>query len=131
MVKDLQERDLLNASEKYEHEYPFCWRCDAPLLYHATTSWFIKMSELRDDLIANNNTVHWVPEHIQKGRFGEWLDGIKDWAISRDRFWGTPIPIWICEECTHKVCIGSLQALQDRGGEPKNAHGSSICIGLI
>jgi len=106
--------------EMYEHDYPFCWRCDTPLLYYAKNSWFLAMSELKDKLIANNATVNWIPEHIKEGRFGEWLANVKDWAISRERYWGTPLPIWECEACAEKRVIGSLEELGELSGQKAN-----------
>ncbi|MEK7628950.1 MAG: class I tRNA ligase family protein [Patescibacteria group bacterium] len=107
----LKKQNFLFSEASYKHEYPFCWRCKSPLLYYAQESWFIKMSALRGDLIKNNEKVNWVPEHIKEGRFGEWLREVKDWAISRERYWGTPLPIWECTKCEHKTVIGSLEEL--------------------
>ncbi|MFH0829120.1 MAG: class I tRNA ligase family protein [Candidatus Kerfeldbacteria bacterium] len=111
IVKYLQDNGKLYKEELYEHDYPFCWRCKSPLLYYAKTSWFITMSKLRDELIANNEKINWVPKHIKDGRFGEWLREVKDWAISRERYWGTPLPIWRCIACDHRECIGSYKEL--------------------
>ena len=109
IITMLSDKKLLYREEHYRHTYPFCWRCSTPLLYYAKHSWFVKMSLLRDTLIQANNKVRWVPEYIQHGRFGEWLDGVKDWAIARSRYWGTPLPIWRCnnDECQHIEVIGS------------------------
>jgi isoleucyl-tRNA synthetase len=107
IIEDLEARGLLLKKEDYTHDYPFCWRCGTPLIYYAKDSWFIAMSRLRDQLVAGNAKIRWEPEHIREGRFGEWLRGIKDWAISRDRYWGTPLPIWECE-CGKTRVVGSL-----------------------
>jgi len=116
IIKDLAGRNLLFAKEKYEHSYPFCWRCKTPLIYFARDSWYIKMSVLRDKLVANNQKINWEPEHIKEGRFGEWLSEIKDWAISRERYWGTPLPIWVCnnEKCGKKKVVGSKVELENK-----------------
>ncbi|MCC8137244.1 MAG: isoleucine--tRNA ligase [Clostridiales bacterium] len=110
VIKDLDERGLLFSAPKFEHSYPHCWRCDTPLIYYARESWFIKMTAVRDDLIRNNNTVNWIPESIGKGRFGDWLENVQDWGISRNRYWGTPLNIWECE-CGHMHSIGSKEEL--------------------
>ena len=109
---DLDKRGQLFDAPKFEHDYPFCWRCDTPLLYYARESWFIKMTDVREDLIRNNNTIHWIPESIGKGRFGDWLQNVQDWGISRDRYWGTPLNIWECE-CGHRHVIGSIAELKE------------------
>lgn len=114
IVADLQERGLLFKVEEYSHEYPFCWRCDTPLLYYAKDSWFVKMSALREQLLKNNNDITWIPGHIKQGRFGEWLREVKDWAISRERYWGTPLPIWVCPQCKELEVFGSYADLQQR-----------------
>ena len=115
VLKDLDDRGLLFDAPKFEHEYPHCWRCDTPLIYYARESWFIKMTAVKDDLIRNNNTINWIPESIGKGRFGDWLENIQDWAISRNRYWGTPLNIWECE-CGHMHSIGSRQELFEMSG---------------
>ena len=117
ITNDLKERGLLFKKELYEHDYPFCWRCGTPLLYYAKKSWFIKITDVKDKLLANNETVNWYPEHIKHGRFGNWLENINDWALSRERFWGTPLNIWVCKECGHKEAIGSIKELRERAIE--------------
>jgi len=107
----LKEHGKLYRVEDYTHEYPFCWRCHHPLLYYAKTSWFIQMSKLRAKLIANNEKINWFPAHLKEGRFGEWLREVKDWAVSRERYWGTPLPIWQCDQCHHQECLGSYEEL--------------------
>ncbi len=112
ILKALDERGLLFAAKKFEHSYPFCWRCDTPLIYYARDTWFIKMTDVKEDLIRNNNTINWIPESIGKGRFGEWLNNVQDWGISRNRYWGTPLNIWECE-CGHRHAIGSIAELKE------------------
>ena len=116
VIKELSSRKLLYDAPKFEHEYPHCWRCDTPLIYYARESWYIKETAVRDDLIRNNNTVNWIPESIGKGRFGNWLENIQDWAISRNRYWGTPLNIWECE-CGKFECIGSRAELKEKSGK--------------
>ena len=111
ILKTLDEMGLLFAAPNFEHSYPHCWRCDTPLIYYARESWFIKMTEVKDDLIANNNTINWIPETIGKGRFGDWLENVQDWGISRNRYWGTPLNIWECE-CGNLHSIGSIEELK-------------------
>lgn len=120
----LEQHGQLFKQEMYEHDYPFCWRCATPLLYYAKPSWFIKMSQLKDELKAANEKINWYPEHIKHGRFGEWLEGVKDWAISRERYWGTPLPIWQCGNvaCKHVVVIESLAELAKKIGKPIPAN---------
>ena len=115
VLKDLESRGQLFDAPKFEHSYPHCWRCDTPLIYYARESWFIKMTEVKDDLIANNNTINWIPESIGKGRFGDWLENVQDWGISRNRYWGTPLNVWECE-CGHMHAIGSRQELFEMSG---------------
>ena len=118
VIKDLKERGLLFSAPNFEHSYPHCWRCDTPLIYYARESWFIKMTAVKDDLIRNNNTVNWIPESIGKGRFGDWLENVQDWGISRNRYWGTPLNIWQCE-CGHMHSIGSRQELFEMSGDER------------
>ena len=116
IFKNLEERNLLYFGDLKgtTHEYPFCWRCQTPLLYYAFEAWYIKMSQVKKELIKNNQKINWVPQHIKEGRFGQWLSDVKDWAISRNRYWGTPLPVWECEQCGHDEVIGSLKELQEK-----------------
>ena len=116
VLKDLEKRGLLFDAPKFTHSYPHCWRCNTPLIYYARESWFIKMSAVKDELVKNNNTVHWIPESIGKGRFGDWIENVQDWSLSRDRYWGTPLNIWECEACGHQDAIGSIEELRKRAG---------------
>lgn len=111
ILQDLENRGLLYSAPTFEHSYPHCWRCDTPLIYYARESWFIKMTAVKEDLIRNNNTINWIPESIGKGRFGDWLENVQDWGISRNRYWGTPLNIWECE-CGHMHSIGSIEELK-------------------
>ena len=122
VLKDLSAQGKLFDAPKFEHEYPHCWRCDTPLIYYARESWYIRETAVREDLIRNNNTVNWIPESIGKGRFGNWLENIQDWAISRNRYWGTPLNIWECEGCGHQESIGSRKELAERSGNPDAAN---------
>ncbi len=112
ILQDLEDQKLLFDAPKFEHEYPHCWRCDTPLIYYARESWFIKMTEVKEDLIRNNNTINWIPESIGKGRFGDWLENVQDWGISRNRYWGTPLNIWECG-CGHMHSVGSIAELKE------------------
>lgn len=116
IIEDLQARGLLFKSEPYTHTYPFCWRCHTPLLYYARESWYIRTSAFRDKLVELNNTINWVPEHTREGRFGNWLANNIDWALSRERYWGTPLPIWECESCKNREGIGSVKDLSEKAG---------------
>ena len=116
VLKDLSEKKLLFSAPKFEHDYPHCWRCDTPLLYYARESWFIKMTAVKDDLVENNKKINWIPKNIGEGRFGNWLENIQDWGISRNRYWGTPLNIWECECCGKQISVGSRQELKELTG---------------
>jgi isoleucyl-tRNA synthetase len=127
ILDDLKSRGLLFRSEKIRHTYPFCWRCEAPLLYYAKQTWYIRTTAVKESLIAGNAEISWYPEHIKYGRFGDWLENNVDWAFSRERYWGTPLNIWRCESCSHLDCVGSVQELEDKPGfaglkEPLDLH---------
>jgi isoleucyl-tRNA synthetase len=122
IIKDLQARGLLYRAGKYEHEYPFCWRCKTPLLYYALDSYFIKTTAKQKEIIENNKHIHWHPEHFRDGRFGNFLETMKDWALSRDRYWGTPLPLWVCQECGREHCVGSRQELVELALEKEKAR---------
>ena len=111
VLQALEDKDLLFDAPLFEHSYPHCWRCDTPLIYYARETWFIRMTAVKEDLIRNNNTINWIPESIGKGRFGDWLENVQDWGLSRNRYWGTPLPVWQCE-CGHMHCIGSREELK-------------------
>ena len=121
VLVDLDKRGQLFDAPKFEHDYPHCWRCDTPLIYYARESWFIKMTEVKDKLVANNNTVNWIPKSIGEGRFGNWLENVQDWGISRNRYWGTPLNIWECCDCVCQESIGSRAELAERSGNPDDA----------
>ncbi|ACA55145.1 isoleucine--tRNA ligase [Clostridium botulinum] len=114
ILEYLKENGMLYKSEKFTHSYPHCWRCNTPLLYYPKDSWFVRMTSLRDDLVKNNNTINWYPDNIRTGRFGKFVENVIDWGISRDRYWGTPLPIWECD-CGHRECIGSVEELKEKG----------------
>jgi isoleucyl-tRNA synthetase len=123
IIADLKSRNLIFKVEPVTHTYPFCWRCDTPLLYYAISSWFIKTTAVKETLIKENNKTNWVPAYIKKGRMGNWLQTLIDWALSRNRYWGTPLPIWTCENCHKEICLGSFQEAEKFGGKiPKDPH---------
>ncbi len=122
IFEHLKKRGNLLKIEKYTHEYPYCWRCDTPLIYYARTSWFIAMSKLRKKLLASNKKINWIPDYIKEGRFGEWLREVKDWNLSRERYWGAPLPIWECKRCGSTEVVGSLNELSERAGGMKNNY---------
>jgi len=130
IIKKLQERELLFKEELYEHDYPFCWRCNSPLIYYAKESWFINMQKVKAALIKNNKMINWVPAHLKEGRFGEWLREVKDWAFSRERYWGTPLPIWQCQKCGHREAVGGREDLLKQKFSTNNyyilRHGQTI-----
>ncbi len=120
IIADLEKSGLLFSAPKFEHDYPHCWRCNTPLIYYARDTWFIRMTDVKENLIRNNNTVNWIPESIGKGRFGDWLENIQDWGLSRNRYWGTPLNIWVCD-CGHKHAIGSIEELKSMSSNcPEN-----------
>ena len=132
ILDDLKKRDILFDSGKYMHTYPFCWRCDSPLIYYARKSWYIKTTAYKDRLLSNNNKIHWYPPEIGSGRFGEWLENNVDWALSRERFWGTPLNIWICEKCQEQKVVSSIEDLRNLSDNlPKNLDLHKPMIDLI
>jgi len=127
IIADLKSRNLLFRSEKIRHTYPFCWRCDTPLLYYAKQTWYIRTTAVKDELIAHNEEINWYPEHIKHGRFGDWLQNNVDWAFSRERYWGTPLPVWQCQSCGSYECVGGVEELKEKPGfsgfkEPLDLH---------
>jgi isoleucyl-tRNA synthetase len=127
VLEELKKKGLLFRSEKITHTYPFCWRCETPLLYYAKQTWYIRTTAVKEDLIARNDEINWYPEHIKYGRFGDWLENNVDWAFSRERYWGTPLPVWRCDACQHYECVGGVQELKDKPGfsgfkEPLDLH---------
>lgn len=120
ITQHLAERGLLEKAKTYTHTYPFCWRCDTPLLYYAKTGWFIETTRVKDRLLANNEQINWYPEHIKRGRFGNWLANNVDWSLGRERYWGTPLPVWECDSCRHQECIGSVAELKEKVGTARS-----------
>ncbi len=126
IVDDLKKRGILYRSESYEHDYPFCWRCETPLLYYAMDSWYVQTTAVKDRLIENNAKIHWYPAHVGEGRLGDFLENLKDWALSRDRYWGTPLNLWVCGTCGEVTCVGSREELVERATDPERAKGVEL-----
>jgi len=126
IVEDLAKRGVLYRSETYEHDYPFCWRCETPLLYYAMDSWYVQTTAVKDQMIENNAKINWVPAHVGEGRLGDFLANLKDWALSRDRYWGTPLNLWICRECGEVTCVGSRDELVERATDSDLARGVEL-----
>jgi len=128
LVDYLKEKGILLKQELVSHDYPFCWRCKSPLIYYAKQSWFIKVTEIQQKLIRANEKINWLPEHLKEGRFGEWLNGVKDWAITRERYWGTPFPVWRCSSCNKTKCIGSFEELGQKIADPHRPYIDNVIL---
>ena len=122
IIKWLAKENKLFSKEKIIHSYPHCWRCDTPLLNYAASSWFVNINAVKSRLISGNKKINWVPEHIKDGRFGKWLEGARDWAISRSRFWGAPLPVWKCEKCDKQIIIGSIDDIKKYSKKSDNQY---------